>query len=86
MGWWFGHPKVTEFHHLPHPQVHGKDAGADEEIYLVGVRGAEECKGWNPLWWCGVQVALVGPDISQRQSCAHGPSPQRTEGLQAPTL
>ena len=85
MGWWFGHPKVTEFNHLPRPHVHGKDAGADEEIHLVGVGGVEEGKGRNTLWQCGVQVALVGPDISQKAS-AHGPSPRRTEGRRVPTL
>ena len=27
-----------------------QDAGADEEIHLVGVGGVEEGKGWNTLW------------------------------------
>ena len=52
-----------------------QDAGADEEIHLVGVGGVEEGKGRNTLLQCGVQVALVGPDISQRQAALKDPVP-----------
>ena len=85
MGRWVGHPKVTELNHLPHPQVHGKMQELMKKYTLSGSVGVEEGKGRNTLWQCGVQVALVGPDISQKAS-AHGPSPRRTEGRRVPTL